>query len=47
MVVKVRKDYYEDKERERYSLIKVQKSDYKKVNHDLLKKIQSYIAISS
>jgi replication factor A1 len=47
MILKVRKELYEDKEKERYSVVRLMKSDIKKSNKDLLKKCQCYLEKSN
>ncbi len=43
MIVKVKKDAYEEKEMVKYQFIRMQKTNFKDENKGMLKKIESYI----
>ena len=43
MLLKVKKDVYEEKEMMRYQLMKLQKPDWKEESKAILKKIENYI----
>ena len=44
MLIKVKKELYEDKEILRYQTIRLQKPNWKEENKEVLKKIEGYIS---